>query len=87
MHPSHPINNMVAVPPPQGAIPIVTPIGGDKPTVGSNAIALAMDTGGGSGGERCPFFLWDTGTAAMSWGEVQKLQGVLFWLLVVLIQP
>ena len=41
----------------QGAIPIVTPIGGDKPTVGSNAIAIAMHTGA----EDCPFFLWDTG--------------------------
>ena len=27
-----------------------------------------------TGGEECPFFLWDTGTAAMSWGEVQKLR-------------
>ena len=54
----------------QGAIPIVTPIGGDKPTVGSNAIAIALETGS----KTCPFFLWDSGTAALSWGEVQKLQ-------------
>ena len=36
----------------------------------SNAIALAIHTGA----EECPFFLWDTGTAAMSWGEVEKLR-------------
>ena len=54
----------------QGAIPIVTPLGGDKPTVGSNAIAIALETGS----KTCPFFLWDSGTAALSWGEVQKLQ-------------
>ena len=54
----------------QGAIPIVTPIGGTEPTLGSNAIALAIHTGS----EECPFFLWDTGTAAMSWGEVEKLR-------------
>ena len=54
----------------QGAIPIVTPIGGDRASVGSNAIAIALHTGAAA----CPFFLWDTGTAAMSWGEVQKLQ-------------
>jgi LDH2 family malate/lactate/ureidoglycolate dehydrogenase len=35
---------------PQGAIPIVTPIGGDKPTIGSNAIAIAMETGSTSPG-------------------------------------
>jgi LDH2 family malate/lactate/ureidoglycolate dehydrogenase len=29
----------------QGAIPIVTPIGGTEPTLGSNAIALALSTG------------------------------------------
>jgi hypothetical protein len=54
----------------QGAIPIVTPLGGSTPTVGSNAVAVAMSTGDAD----CPFFLWDTGTAAMSWGEVQKLR-------------
>jgi LDH2 family malate/lactate/ureidoglycolate dehydrogenase len=54
----------------QGAIPIVTPIGGIEPTVGSNAIAIAIHTGA----DECPFFLWDTGTAAMSWGEVEKLR-------------
>lgn len=54
----------------QGAIPIVTPIGGNRASVGSNAIALAMHTGS----ETSPLFLWDTGTAAMSWGEVQKLR-------------
>lgn len=53
----------------QGAIPIVAPIGGTDARIGSNAIALALKTGI----EACPFFLWDTGTAAMSWGEVQKL--------------
>mmetsp|Transcript_52644 Transcript_52644/g.87456 ORF Transcript_52644/g.87456 Transcript_52644/m.87456 type:complete len:392 (-) Transcript_52644:108-1283(-) len=52
----------------QGAIPIVTPIGGSNATIGSNAIAVALSTGL----EECPTFLWDTGTAAMSWGEVQK---------------
>lgn len=54
----------------QGAIPIVTPIGGTEATIGSNAIAMTLRTGR----EDCPVFLWDTGTAAMSWGEVQKLQ-------------
>lgn len=54
----------------QGAIPIVTPIGGTDATIGSNAIAIALNTGV----EVCPVFIWDTGTAAMSWGEVQKLQ-------------
>jgi LDH2 family malate/lactate/ureidoglycolate dehydrogenase len=53
----------------QGAIPIVTPIGGRDASIGSNAIAIAMNTGV----EACPVFVWDTGTAAMSWGEVQKL--------------
>jgi LDH2 family malate/lactate/ureidoglycolate dehydrogenase len=54
----------------QGAIPIVTPIGGTDARVGSNAIAIALNTGT----EECPVFVWDTGTAAMSWGEVQKLR-------------
>lgn len=54
----------------QGAIPIVTPIGGTDATIGSNAIAIALNTGVAA----CPVFIWDTGTAAMSWGEVQKLQ-------------
>lgn len=53
----------------QGAIPIVTPIGGSTATVGSNAIAIAIST---AGAEAAPLFLWDSGTAAMSWGEVQK---------------
>ncbi len=53
----------------QGAIPIVTPIGGSDATIGSNAIAIALNTGI----EECPVFIWDTGTAAMSWGEVQRL--------------
>ena len=53
----------------QGAIPIVTPIGGTDATIGSNAIAIALNTGV----DACPVFIWDTGTAAMSWGEVQKL--------------
>lgn len=53
----------------QGAIPIVTPIGGADATIGSNAIALALNTGI----DECPVFIWDTGTAAMSWGEVQRL--------------
>lgn len=45
--------------------------GYSTPTLGSNAISLALSTGGV---EECPFFLWDTGTAAMSWGEVEKLR-------------
>ena len=48
----------------------MTPLGGVTPTVGSNEIAVVMNTGL----EDCPHFLWDTGTAAMSWGEVQKLR-------------
>lgn len=54
----------------QGAIPIVTPLGGSTATMGSNAVAVACATGV----EGDPTFLWDTGTAAMSWGEVQKLR-------------
>ena len=53
----------------QGAIPIVTPIAGTDARVGSNAISVVLETGV----EDCPVFVWDTGTAAMSWGEVQKL--------------
>lgn len=53
----------------QGAIPIVTPIGGTDASIGSNAIAITLNTGI----EECPVFIWDTGTAAMSWGEVQRL--------------
>lgn len=54
----------------QGAIPIVTPIGGTDASIGSNAIAIVLHTAI----EDCPVFIWDTGTAAMSWGEVQKQQ-------------
>lgn len=42
----------------QGAIPIVTPIGGDRPSVGSNAIAIALSTGVDPDSDSCPFFLW-----------------------------
>ena len=44
----------------QGAVPIVSPIGGSKPTVGSNAICIALST---CGAEECPYFLWDTVSA------------------------
>jgi hypothetical protein len=46
----------------QGAIPIVTPIGGTEPTLGSNAIALALHTGA----EECPFFLCARGQRSHS---------------------
>lgn len=52
----------------QGAIPIVVPVGGESPTLGSNAVCLAMRTFN----EARPLFLWDTGIAATSWGTVQS---------------
>lgn len=54
----------------QGAIPIVTPISGKEACIGSNAISIVLETGV----RESPQFIWDTGTAAMSWGEVQKLR-------------
>ena len=52
----------------QGAIPIVTPIAGNEPRMGSNAISIALETYS----QECPMFLWDAGIAAVSWGEVQQ---------------
>ena len=52
----------------QGAIPIVTPIGGTEPRMGCNAVTVALETYTDS----CPWFLWDAGIGATSWGEVQR---------------
>ena len=52
----------------QGAIPIVTPIGGNEARMGSNAVSIALETYK----EECPLFLWDSGIGAASWGEVQQ---------------
>ena len=52
----------------QGAIPIVTPIGGNEPRMGCNAVSIALE----SHSPDCPFFLWDAGIGAVSWGEVQR---------------
>ena len=59
----------------QGAIPIVTPVGGNQATMGSNAISIAMETYS----KECPMLLWDAGIGAVSWGEVQqrRLDGTL----------
>ena len=59
----------------QGAIPIVTPIGGNEARMGCNAVSIAMETYT----EECPLFLWDAGIGAASWGEVQRrrLDGAL----------
>lgn len=54
----------------QGAIPIVTPIGGNQARMGCNAISIAMETYS----QDCPMMLWDAGIGAVSWGEVQKLR-------------
>ena len=58
----------------QGAIPIVTPIGGIEARMGCNAVSIAMETYA----ESCPIMLWDAGIGASSWGEVQqrKLDGL-----------
>ncbi|MFN8391866.1 MAG: Ldh family oxidoreductase [Bdellovibrionota bacterium] len=52
----------------QGAIPITSLIGGVDARMGSNAVCIGMETHR----EDCPFFLWDTGIAATSWGTVQS---------------
>lgn len=52
----------------QGAIPIVTPIGGQEARLGSNAISIALETHV----DQCPMLLWDAGIGAISWGEVQQ---------------
>jgi LDH2 family malate/lactate/ureidoglycolate dehydrogenase len=59
----------------QGAIPIVTPIGGNQARMGCNAVSIAMETYS----EECPMLLWDAGIGAVSWGEVQRrrLDGTL----------
>ena len=52
----------------QGAIPIVTPVGGSEARLGCNAISIALETYT----DECPIFLWDAGIGAVSWGEVQR---------------
>lgn len=52
----------------QGAIPIVTPIGGNEARMGCNAVSIALETYTAE----CPLFLWDAGIGAASWGEVQR---------------